>query len=60
MKERIKKAILGEGGLSLTTCFFTDKTLGTGYDIHLLCAMKADHVTQPSISLLYFWAAGCS
>ena len=61
MKKRIKKAILGEGGgVSLTSCFSTDKTLRTGYDIHLLCAMIADHVTLPAISLLHFWAAGRS
>ena len=40
MKNRIKKAILvlggGGGGFSLISCFSTDKTLGTGYDIHLL------------------------
>ena len=27
--------------------------------MHLLCAMIADHVTLPAISLLHFWAAGC-
>ena len=31
--------------------FPTDETLGTGYDIHLLCAMIADHVTLPAIYL---------
>ena len=49
-KKRIKKAILGKG-VSLTSCFSTDETLGTGYDIHLLRAMIADHVTLPAISL---------
>ena len=49
-ENRIKKAIWGEGGLSLTSCFSTDKTLGTGYDIHLLCAMITDHVILPAIS----------
>ena len=58
-KKRIKTAILGEG-VSLASCFSTDKTLGTGCDIHLLFAMIADHVTLPAISLLHFWAAGRS
>ena len=61
MKKRIKKAIFGEGGgVSLTSCFSTDKTLGIGYDIRLLCAMIADHVTLPAIFLLHFRAAGRS
>ena len=60
-EKKNKKAILEEGGgVSLTSCFSTDKTLGTGYDIHLLCAMIADHVSLPAISLLHFWAAGRS
>ena len=60
-EKRIKKAILREGGgVSLTSCFSTDKTLGTECDIHLLCAMIADHMTLPTISLLHFWAAGRS
>ena len=62
MKKRIKKAILGvgEGGLSLTSCFSRDKTMGSGYHIHLLCAMIADRITLPAISLHHFWAAGRS
>ena len=40
------------------SCFPTDKTLGTGYDIHILCAMIADHVTLPAISLLHFLVEG--
>ena len=44
-------AILGEGWVSLTSYFSMDKILGTGYDIHLLCAMIADHVTLLTISL---------
>ena len=36
-----------------------DKTSGPGYDICLLCAMIADHVTLLAI-LLQFWAAGSS
>ena len=60
-KKRIKKAIfLGGEGVSLTSYFSTDKTLVTGYDIYLFCAIIADHVTLPAISLLHFWAAGCS
>ena len=54
------KGHFGGGGVSLTSCFSTDKTLGTGYDIHLLCAMIADHVILPAISFLHFWAAGRS
>ena len=50
MKTELKRPILGEGGLSLTSCFSTDKTLGTGYDIHLLCVMITDHVILPAIS----------
>ena len=60
MKKEFKKAIFGGGVVSLISCFSTDKTLGTGHDIHLLCAMIADHVTLPAMSLLRFWAAGCS
>ena len=59
-KKRIEKAIFGGGGISLISYFSTDKTLGTGYDIHLLCAIIADHVTLPAISFLHFWAAGLS
>ena len=59
MKKRIKKAILGRG-VSLISYFSTDKTLGTGYDIDLLCALIADHVTLLAIFFLNFWAAGCS
>ena len=40
------------------SCFSTDKTLGTGYNIHLLCDMIADHRTLPAISLLHFWLEG--
>ena len=47
-------------GVTLMSCFSTDKTLGTGYGIHFLCAMIADHVTLPAISLLHFRAAGRS
>ena len=53
MKKRIKNAILGEG-VSLISCFSTDETFGTEYDIHLLCAMKADHVTLPTTFLALF------
>ena len=53
MKKRIKNAILGEG-VSLISCFSTDETLGTEYDTHLLCAMKADHVTLPTTFLALF------
>ena len=58
-KKRIKMPFWGRE-VSLICCFSTDKTLGTEYDIHLLCTMIADHVTLPAISLLHFWAAGCS
>ena len=40
--------------------FSTDKISETGYDIYLLCAMMADHVTLLTIFLPNFWAAGCS
>ena len=56
-EKRIKKAILGEG-FSLISYFSTDKTLGTEYDIYLLCAFIADHVTLLAIFLLNFWAVG--
>ena len=56
-----KEAIFGGGGgVSLISYFSTDKALGTGCNIHLLCAMIADHVTIHAIFLLNFWAAGCS
>ena len=58
-EKRIKKAILGRG-VSLISYFYTDKTLGTGYDIYFFCDLIADHVTLLSIFLLNFWAAGCS
>ena len=57
-----KKAFWGERGggrVPLTSYFFMDKTSGPGYDICLLCAMIADHVTLLAI-LLQFWAAGSS
>ena len=41
-------------GVSLIPCFSTDETLGTEYDIHLLCAMIADHVTLPAILCFIF------
>ena len=57
----IKKAILEVGGgVSLISLFSTDKISETGYDIYLLCAMVADHVTLLAIFLFNFWAAGCS
>ena len=40
--------------------FSMNKTLGTGYDIHLLCAMIADHVSLLAIFALNFWTVGCS
>ena len=60
-EKRIEKAILGEGGgVSLISLFSTDNISKTGYDIYLLCAMIADHVTLLAIFLPNFWAAGCS
>ena len=44
----------------MTSHFSMDKTSGTEYDTHLLCAMIADHVTLLAIFLLYFWAAESS
>ena len=61
MKKELKSYFRREGeGVSLIPYFSTDKTLGTGYDMHFLCAMIADHVTLLAIFLLNFWAAGCS
>ena len=54
MKKRIKKAILGEGEVYLISLFSTDKISETGYDIYLLCAMIADHVTLLAIFLPNF------
>ena len=59
-EKRIKKAILGGRGVSLISLFSTDNISETGYDIYLLCAMIADHVTLLAIFLPNFWAAGCS
>ena len=59
-EKRIKKAILGEGEVSLISLFSMDKNSETGYDIYLLCAIIADHVTLLTIFLPNFWAAGCS
>ena len=59
MKKELKRLFWG-GGVSLISYFYTDKTLGTGYDIYFLCDLIADHVTLLSIFLLNFWAAGCS
>ena len=47
--KRIRNAFLGEGVVSLIYFFSTDKSLGTRYDIHLLCAMIADHGTVLAI-----------
>ena len=60
MKKRIKKAILGEGEVYLISLFSMDKISETWYDIYLLCAMIADHVTLLAIFLPNFGAAGCS
>ena len=61
MKKELKSYFRREGeGVSLIPYFSTDKTLGTGCDMHFLCAMIANHVTLLAIFLLNFWAAGCS
>ena len=51
-----KKEILRRGWGLFNIYFSTDKTLGTGYDIHHVRVMIADHVTLLAISLLHFWA----
>ena len=45
-----KKVILRGGGVFLIYYFSTDKISGTGYEIHLLCAIIADHVIPLAIS----------
>ena len=54
-EKRIKNVILGEGGggVSLISLFYTNKISEAGYDIHLLCAMIADHVTL--LAIFNFW-----
>ena len=44
-----KKVILRGGGVFLIYYFSTDKISGTGYEIHLLCAIIADHVIPLAI-----------
>ena len=56
-EKRIKKSILGKG-VSLISLFSTDKILETGYDIHLLWVMIADHVALLAIFLPNFRLSG--
>ena len=48
MKRKFKR-LFGGRGTSLIFYFSTDKTLGTGYDIYLLCGLIDDHVTLLAI-----------
>ena len=50
MKRKFKRLFWGRG-ISLISYFSTDKTLGTGYDIYLLCGLIDDHVTLLAIFL---------
>ena len=49
MKKELKRQFEGRGSVSLISLFSTDKISETGYDIYLLCAMIADHVTLLAI-----------
>ena len=58
-KKELKRPFWGRRDV-FDILFLYDKTLGTGYDIHLLWAMIADHVTSLTTLLLDFWAAESS